>query len=176
MSQAAEAGEHGHGHGGADHVPHVVPLKNYFAVWAALIVLTGITVGVSYVDFGAMNLVIALVVATIKASLVALIFMHLFYDEKFNSIVLIFGLIFLAIFIAFTRFDTFGRGLTDAIEGGRPGNSTAPFDSNGVPAQDRPAPAKKEGAATGHHGEAAKPAEGAKPAEAAKPAEVPAHH
>ncbi len=114
---------------GADHVPHVVPLKVYFGVWAALLAFTGVTVAVSYVDFGAWNLVIALLVATAKASLVALIFMHLYYDEKFNSIVLVTSLVFLAILIQFTRFDTFARGQAEQIEADRPAKISAPFAS-----------------------------------------------
>jgi len=51
----------------------------YVKVGVALLVLTGITVGLSYVDFGSrsMNIVVGMIVATIKAGLVAAIFMHL---------------------------------------------------------------------------------------------------
>src|SRR5688572_32113176 len=62
---------------GPDHVPHVLPLWVYLATWGALMVLTIITVAVSYVDIGAFNLIVALLVATIKATIVALMFMHL---------------------------------------------------------------------------------------------------
>jgi cytochrome c oxidase subunit 4 len=105
-----------HGGHGADHHPHVVPLSAYFGVWLALLLLTAITVGVSYVNFGPWNLVVALVVATIKASLVALIFMHLLWGERFNAVVLVSSVVFLGIFIMFTRFDVFGRGLSDPIK------------------------------------------------------------
>jgi cytochrome c oxidase subunit IV len=51
----------------------------YLKVGAALLVLTGVTVGLSYVDFGSrdLNIVVGMIVATIKAGLVAAIFMHL---------------------------------------------------------------------------------------------------
>jgi len=53
--------------------------KEYLKVGAALLVLTGVTVGLSYVDFGSrdLNIVVGMIVATIKAGLVAAIFMHL---------------------------------------------------------------------------------------------------
>jgi cytochrome c oxidase subunit 4 len=112
---------HAHGHGGKDHVPHVLPFTTYVATFVALLVLTAITVAVSYVNFGAANIVIALLVATIKASIVALLFMHLFYDHKFHSIIIVIGLLFLGVFIAFTMFDTEYRGHNnDPLKADRP--------------------------------------------------------
>lgn len=107
---------------------HVVPLSRYFGVFATLIILTVITVAVSRFDFGAANLVIALLVATTKAACVAAIFMHLAYDNKFNTVVLLSGLIFLAIFIGFTRFDVFERGRADMVETTMPKSINTPFD------------------------------------------------
>ena len=52
-------------------------------------VLTVATVGVTYVDMGRFNLVVALGVAAVKASLVGLYFMHLRYDSPFNGFVLV---------------------------------------------------------------------------------------
>lgn len=118
---------HGHDAHGADHVPHVLPLSAYFGVFAALIGLTVITVGVSYIDLGAANLVIALFVATCKALMVAAIFMHLAFDKKFNAIIFAFSLIVLAIFIAFTMFDTNYRGLGGRLSNDRPADISSPF-------------------------------------------------
>ena len=56
--------------------PKTETLK-YVATLVVLLILTGITVGASYINFGSGNVVIALVIATIKASIVGLIFMHL---------------------------------------------------------------------------------------------------
>jgi len=132
MSTHAEAaGAHGHGHGhghGADHVPHVLPLKVYIATWLALLVLTVVTVGASYVDLGAANLAIAIIIATTKAGVVALIFMHLKWDHKFHTLIFASSLIFLAIFIGFTMFDTANRGRAEQIEAERPADIKAPFD------------------------------------------------
>ncbi|XXT18033.1 cytochrome C oxidase subunit IV family protein [Sorangium sp. So ce429] len=116
-----------HGHG-ADHVPHVLPLKVYIATWLALLVLTVVTVGASYVDLGAANLAIAILIATVKAGVVALIFMHLKWDHKFHLLIFLSSLIFLAIFIGFTMFDTNNRGRAEQIEAQRPADVKAPFD------------------------------------------------
>ena len=53
------------------------PLKTYFAVWIALLAGTYITYRVAYVDLGVFNAAVALIIATTKALLVALFFMHL---------------------------------------------------------------------------------------------------
>ncbi|WP_437830474.1 cytochrome C oxidase subunit IV family protein [Sorangium sp. So ce1153] len=116
-----------HGHG-ADHVPHVLPLKVYIATWLALLVLTVVTVGASYIDLGAANLAIAILIATVKAGVVALIFMHLKWDHKFHLLIFASSLIFLAIFIGFTMFDTNNRGRAEQIEAERPADLKAPFD------------------------------------------------
>jgi cytochrome c oxidase subunit IV len=120
-------GGHGHGHGGKDHVPHVLPLWIYIATWVTLMVLTVVTVLASYVDLGAANLAIALLIATAKATVVAMMFMHLRYDHKFHAIIFSFSIIFLAIFISFTMFDTEARGQADAVQRDRPANVRAPF-------------------------------------------------
>lgn len=86
-------------HAQAHHV-HVMPLPVLFGVFAALILLTVLTVAVTYVDLGALNIWIALLVAAVKAALVGLYFMHLRYDSPFNGIILAISLLFVAIFIA----------------------------------------------------------------------------
>ena len=92
------------------HPVHVLPLSVYIGVGSALFVLTGITVAVAQVNLGGMgNLIVAMVVATIKGSLVALFFMHLLYDNKFYAFVFSISLMMLGIFIAFTMFDTLRR-------------------------------------------------------------------
>ncbi len=85
---------------------HVVPLKILVGVFAALALLTVITFAASLVDFGEFNLVIALVIAVIKASLVVLFFMHLLWDKPFNAIVFVGCLIFVGLFIGLTLLDT----------------------------------------------------------------------
>jgi cytochrome c oxidase subunit 4 len=140
--------EHGHGHEGpdGDHVPHVLPMKVYLATWGTLLVLTVVTVGASYLDLGHTgNLLVALFIATIKASVVALIFMHLLWDQKFHMIIFIFSVLFLAIFIGFTMFDTQYRGEAEMMESQHPIDIKQPFE--GQTAGDLAKPAQATGAA-----------------------------
>jgi cytochrome c oxidase subunit 4 len=85
---------------------HVVPIPVLLGVFAALIVLTAITVAVSYFDFGPLNLIVALGVATAKAALVALYFMHLRYDNVFNAVIFVIGIAMLGVFLAVIMLDT----------------------------------------------------------------------
>jgi len=116
-----------HGHAADDFHPHVTPLWVYFATWLALMVFTAFTVWVSYLDLGAANLAIALIVATTKATIVALFFMHLKWDLRFHAIIFSFSVIFLFIFIWFTMYDTETRGRTDPIQADRPLNPANPY-------------------------------------------------
>ncbi len=83
-------------------------LKLYALVLGVLLMLTGITVTASYVNFGAtsVNVVVALTIASMKGSLVALYFMHLRYDKPLNSIIFVGGLFFLALLLMLTLIDT----------------------------------------------------------------------
>jgi len=89
---------------------HILSLKVYFGVATALLVLTIVTVVVAQFQFGEFNLLFAMVIAALKASLVALFFMHLKYDSKIYMVVFIGSLMFLAVFVIFTMFDTLRRG------------------------------------------------------------------
>ena len=89
---------------------HVVPLKIYFAIFAALMVLTAITVWVAFIDLGPMNTVVALGIAVTKATLVVLFFMHVKYSSKLTWLVVASGFVFLAIMLAFTMSDIVSRG------------------------------------------------------------------
>jgi len=93
---------HSGGHGG--------PLA-YTLNLVALLILTGITVGASYVNFGsnAANIAIALGIATMKAILVGMIFMHLKWDKPVNAIIALSGFLFLGIFLMFDLIDLSNR-------------------------------------------------------------------
>ncbi len=86
--------------------PHIVPMGTLIAVFVSLLILTGVTVGVAQVDLGDLNVVVALAVATVKASIVALFFMHLKYDARFNLVILVGATFFAVLFVAFLVFDT----------------------------------------------------------------------
>ena len=93
---------------------HVLPLKVYLGIGAALLFLTFVTVEVSLHDFGGFNIVIALAIASIKALLVAFFFMHLWYDNKLFFIAFTVCLLCLTVFIVLTMFDTARRGDIDS--------------------------------------------------------------
>ena len=91
---------------------HIVSTKLYYAIWIALLCLTGITAGVAFIDLGAFNTVVALVIATLKAVLVVLFFMHLRYtSEKMTSVVVISALFWLLILLALSLADYTTRPL-----------------------------------------------------------------
>ena len=92
-----------HDHGMA----HALPLSILIGVWAALSFLTVVTVWASYVEWGgALDIVIAMGIATVKAALVALFFMHLKYDRGLYSVVFITPLLFLALFLSLAVLDS----------------------------------------------------------------------
>jgi cytochrome c oxidase subunit 4 len=82
------------------------PLPTYFAVFIALLIGTGLTVYASGLDLGAFNAPVALVIASIKATLVALFFMHVKgASEKLTKLVVISALFFLLLLLGLTMTD-----------------------------------------------------------------------
>jgi cytochrome c oxidase subunit 4 len=106
---SAMKNEH-HGDGNHEHGKHhIIPISVYVGVLLILLVGTVITVAVAQVDFGAMNTVIAMLVATVKASFVLAFFMHLKYDNLLNRVIFGSGFFFLMLLIAFSAADIFTR-------------------------------------------------------------------
>lgn len=93
---------------------HVTPLSTYVKVFVALLVLTVLTVAVSYVPLGGASLFVAMVIAVAKAALVVMYFMHLKGDDPFHTFVFAGTLIFIAIFFTLTFADLTTR---DEIQG-----------------------------------------------------------
>lgn len=85
---------------------HPMPMKILLGVLVILMFLTWLTVSITWVDLGALNVWIALLIAVVKAGFVAMYFMHLRYDAPFNGVVLLSAFLFVAIFIAITITDT----------------------------------------------------------------------
>jgi cytochrome c oxidase subunit 4 len=80
--------------------------KFYYAIWIALLCLTVITSAVSFVDLGPFNAVVALVIATVKALLVVLFFMHVKYtSEKLTKIVIVSAIFWLFLLLALSMAD-----------------------------------------------------------------------
>ncbi|MFW6347812.1 MAG: cytochrome C oxidase subunit IV family protein [Cyclonatronaceae bacterium] len=89
---------------------HIIPLKTLLSTTLALVVLTVATVGAFYISFPApFDIIVALLLATFKATLVGMFFMGLYYDEKFNTVVLLFSFAFFLVFIGITLLDTMFR-------------------------------------------------------------------
>jgi len=88
------------------HGVHAVPLKILIRIYVALIFFTALTVIVSRIDLGDGNIWVALLVAVIKCSLVALYFMHLRWDSPFNGMVLCAAFFFVALFIGLAMLDS----------------------------------------------------------------------
>lgn len=89
---------------------HIVPLRVYFAVFTALMVLTAITVTVAFIDLGAMNNVVMLTVAFTKATLVVLYFMHVRYSPTTIGLFVGGSVVFVAIMVLLTMSDIVSRG------------------------------------------------------------------
>jgi len=90
---------------------HSSSARVYVVTLGALLVLTAVTVGAAYVNFGSssINLIIAVLIATVKATLVALFFMHLRHDPPINAIIFVSSLIFLGLFLLFPLIDIGSR-------------------------------------------------------------------
>ena len=84
---------------------HIVSPKVYFAIFATLMIGTAITVWAAFQNFGKFNIVIALVIATIKATLVILYFMHARYSPKRTQLVIVCSIFWLAIMLGLTLSD-----------------------------------------------------------------------
>jgi len=84
---------------------HIVSPKIYLAIFFTLMAGTALTVWAAYQNFGAFNIVIALGIATFKATLVVLYFMHARYSPKRTQLVVICAVFWLAIMLALTLSD-----------------------------------------------------------------------
>jgi len=88
---------------------HIMPKKIYFAIFAALLVLTAITVQVAFLDLGPLNTFVALAIAVLKATLVILFFMHVKYSSRLTKIVVVSGFVWLIILFVLTMGDYASR-------------------------------------------------------------------
>ena len=92
------------------HKHYIIPIKTVLGVGLGLYFLTGITVLAAHIDLGVLNLPVAMLIASVKASLVALIFMNLKHDDKDNGVIFGTSFLFLAIFFGLVFPDVFFRG------------------------------------------------------------------
>ena len=96
------------GHDAHEH--HVTPLSTYYLVFGSLIVLTFVTVGVSYLGLPpSISIIVAMAVASVKATLVGTWFMHLIHETKFNILLFLSSIWFIGAFFLFTSLDFMTR-------------------------------------------------------------------
>lgn len=146
----------------AIHAPHGPALWLLAATLITLLVLTWMTVAATWINLGPWNVWVALGIATVKALLVALYFMHLRYERPFNAIVLLAALFFVGLFIGLSLHDTlqyqpnietyraqdplrYAPALYDAVPAPVP---TAPAPETATPADPQEATTPAESAAS----------------------------
>jgi len=88
---------------------HIVPPLLYMKIFAALLVGTGLTVGAAFIDMGPFNPVIAILIACIKAVLVVLFFMHVFYSSRLMKLTVAAGFFTFLVLITMTLTDYMSR-------------------------------------------------------------------
>lgn len=89
---------------------HISTDKTLLGVAGALLVLTVLTVVVHYLHIpGPWSIIVAMGIAIFKATLVALFFMNLYWDTRFNSLLLVFSILFFILLVGFTLLDTLFR-------------------------------------------------------------------
>src|SRR5882672_3482088 len=88
---------------------HIVPTSTYYTIFALLMLGTAITVWVAFLDLGALNTVVALVIACTKATLVVLFFMHVKYSSRLTWAVVLGSVFWLFIMLALTMSDYLTR-------------------------------------------------------------------
>ena len=99
--------------------------KWYIGTIIALFFLTGITVFAASINFGSntTNLIVAMVIATVKASLVVMFFMHLRWEKGMNAVVFLSSIFFVGVFMVFTLLDNTTRAKIEPIGPTEPGAS-----------------------------------------------------
>jgi cytochrome c oxidase subunit 4 len=89
---------------------HIASRILYVGIFAALMVLTGITIVVAFIDLGVLNFTVAISIAIIKATLVILFFMHALYSSRLTKLIIGTGFFFLLVLFVLTLTDYASRG------------------------------------------------------------------
>jgi cytochrome c oxidase subunit IV len=92
-----------------EHSEHIVKPGTYLAIISSLLVLTGLTVTAAFINLGRFNIVAALAIATLKATLVVLFFMHAKYSPRRTQLVIFAGIFWLIILLFMTLSDYISR-------------------------------------------------------------------
>jgi cytochrome c oxidase subunit 4 len=89
---------------------HISPRGTYITIFATLMVMTAVTVGVAFVDLGVLNFPLALTIAVFKATLVVLFFMHVKYSSQLTKLIVASAFFFLLVLFGLTLTDYLSRG------------------------------------------------------------------
>lgn len=140
---ATPTAEAAHGHDAAhgdhaEHDHHVCSAETFVGIIAALFVLTWLTVYVSNFDFGSANMLIAMAIASVKATLVVAVFMHVLWDTTINRLMFLCSFLFLGLLFLFTFADLLARH-TLVPEHGK----AAPLPSHEMPELSKPGTSEK---------------------------------
>jgi caa(3)-type oxidase subunit IV len=126
---------------------HILPVRTYMLVGGALLLATVLTVFQAQLHLGATSLVIAMIVAAAKGSLVALVFMHLKWDSKLYAVVFVGAIAFFALFVSLTMFDTQRRGDIYDVRNDKVQNEAVIYRQPSVPGEPGEAEAVGDSAA-----------------------------
>ncbi|MEM7606189.1 MAG: cytochrome C oxidase subunit IV family protein [Myxococcota bacterium] len=120
---------HGHAEHGDDyhHHQHISTIRTNGAVFAGLLFFTALTILAYRFRLGEYNLLVALIIASMKASLVCTWFMHLKYEARFNVLFFLGSVLFLSVFVGYTVNDTGHRGRNQTIQGRRVDPATGAY-------------------------------------------------
>jgi cytochrome c oxidase subunit 4 len=119
---------------------HISPKGVYYGIFATLMVMTGVTVAVAFVNLGALNFPVAIGIAIFKATLVILFFMHAKYSSRLTKLFVGTAFFFLFILLGLSLTDYLSRGLRTY-----PGGSGGAGYGVRTPAAERPATPAGEG-------------------------------
>jgi cytochrome c oxidase subunit IV len=138
VAASAHNDSHGGGHGHADgEFAHPASITMLFSVFFTLLALTVLTVWQSTLDIGAAEIWVTMGIATVKAGLVILFFMHLLWDKPLNAIVFLSSIIFVSLFLGFTLTDAHGYHSTvelkDTLEASLPAAPAAATPMTSTP-------------------------------------------
>ncbi len=92
-----------------EHIEHIVKPGTYLVIIFTLLFLTGLTVTAAYIPLGRFNIVVALCIATLKATLVVLFFMHAKFSPRRTQLVIAAGIFWLIILLFMTLSDYVSR-------------------------------------------------------------------
>jgi cytochrome c oxidase subunit IV len=90
---------------------HIVPVRVYITIFLVLLVGTALTVAAAFYDFkvAGMNTIVALTIATVKATFVVLYFMHVRYSSRLIWVIVAAALFWMGILFALTFSDYWSR-------------------------------------------------------------------